>query len=189
MKRLMAGLLATLGFAVAQAQEHVMVCHDYGCSNETEVMFGRYQLGQLAGILAYARAPDDERLRLALVIGQMYEWAGEQSPIWHDRGGNFNDGGTHGTMDCIDHSTTTTRFLLLLEGLGLLRYHQVLPPEKRGRIFEHYAAVIEENEPDLRHAENDASGRYVVDSWFGDNGVPAVVMPIEDWQNGGGPDV
>jgi len=31
--------------------------------------------------------------------------------------------------------------------------------------------------------------RYVVDSWFVDNGEPAVVLPLAEWLNGGGPNV
>jgi hypothetical protein len=40
----------------------------------------------------------------------LYGWAGEQSDI-HNRGGNYADAGI-GRMDCIDHSTSTTRLLL-----------------------------------------------------------------------------
>ena len=31
--------------------------------------------------------------------------------------------------------------------------------------------------------------RYVVDSWFADNGQPAVVLPENEWLKGGGPNV
>ncbi len=31
--------------------------------------------------------------------------------------------------------------------------------------------------------------RFAVDSWFVDNGEPAVVLPLADWLNGGGPNV
>lgn len=32
-------------------------------------------------------------------------------------------------------------------------------------------------------------GRFAVDSWFVDNGEPAVILPLADWLNGGGPNV
>lgn len=189
MKRLAAGLLLVCALGLARAGERVAVCHDYGCARETEVDFSHRQLREIDRVLARARSAVDERSRLSLVIGRMYAWAGAQSPIWRDRGGNLRDEGLPGTMDCIDHSKTTTRFLLLLENLGMLRHHRVLPPERRGRVFEHYSAAIEEIESPLQHAESDGSGVFVVDSWFGDNGAPAAVMPIEDWRDGGGPDV
>jgi hypothetical protein len=39
-------------------------------------------------------------------------------------------------------------------------------------IFDHWSAAIE---------ERTSSMHYVVDSWFYDNGQPAVVMPLDDW--------
>lgn len=189
MSRLGFALLTLFCLGSVQAQVSVAVCHDYGCAHETEVRFDERQIGTLAEVLLYARAAEDERQRLQPVMAQMYTWAGEQSPIWRDRGGNYRDEGMPGTMDCIDHSVTTTRFLTLLSELGLLRFHRVQPPQYRGRIFQHYAAVIEEIDARLQHAEDDDGGLYVVDSWFGDNGTPPLVMPIDEWREGGGPDV
>jgi len=93
----------------------------------------------------------------------------------------------------------------------------VLAPERRTRfILQHYSAVIEELSPDERiarlppgtalarcnctedgliieapdGAEAARPGeRYAVDSWFVDNGEPAVVLPLAEWLNGGGPNV
>jgi hypothetical protein len=187
MKQIAAGLLLAGIFSCASAEESVMVCHGYGCRLETKVSFTGNQLREIDGMLADAPSAADERQRLSLVIGQMYEWAGEQSPIWVDRGGNLHDEG-QGAMDCIDHSKTTMRFLRLLESHGMLSYHRVLSPVKRGFIFEHNAVAIEEIASGLQSAVSGESRIYVVDSWFRDNGAPAVVTPIEDWRNGGGPD-
>jgi hypothetical protein len=119
------------------------------------------------------------------VIGRLYAWAGEQSDIHNDRAGNFDDGHVPGKMDCIDHSTSTTRLLKLLEARGYLRWHRVLAPVERGvgkLFFVHGSAVIEEK------TDGDAP-RFVVDSWFVDNGQPAVILPLGDWKKGAGPDV
>ena len=120
--------------------------------------------------------PENERKLLAEAIGQLYAWGGEQSDIRNDRGGNFADSGIPGRMDCIDHSTTTTRLLKMLERHGLLRWHQVLEPVLRRRIliFDHWSALIE---------EKSTAQRYVVDSWFRDNGQPAVIMSLENWMD------
>lgn len=189
MKRLAAGLLLACAFGLVRAEESVTVCHGYGCRHEAAVSFSDDQLREIGGMLADTHSAADERQQLSLVIGQMYAWAGEQSPIWQDRGGNLHDEGLPGAMDCIDHSTTTTRFLRLLDRLDLLRYHRVLSAKKRGRIFAHYSAAIKELARSRQHAEGEGSGIFVIDSWFGDNGAPAAVMPIEDWRNGGGPNV
>jgi hypothetical protein len=88
-------------------------------------------------------------------------------------------------MDCIDHSTSTTRLLKLLEARGSLRWHQVLEPEVRNwaLVFPaHWSAAIEEK-------TGGEAQRFVVDSWFVDNGQPAVILPLAEWKEGAGPDV
>jgi len=121
-------------------------------------------------------------------------------------------------MDCIDHSTSTTRLLELVEARGWLRFHRVVEPARRTRfILQHFSAVVEVLSAEERIArlppgqalagcnctedgqviEEAAEGdggdrpgeRYVVDSWFVDNGEPAVVLPLAEWLKGGGPNV
>ncbi len=102
------------------------------------------------------------------------------------RGGNYADDGP-GKMDCIDHSTSTTRLLKMLEARGNLRWHRVLEVNVRhwGFVFAtHYSAVIEE----IGEGEGERP-RFAVDSWFVDNGQAAVVLPLVEWKKGAGPDV
>lgn len=58
----------------------------------------------------------------------------------------------------------------------------VLPPQQQvaDGLFVHAVA-------DRAAAEQ--AGRYVIDSWFVDNGEAAVVLPLAEWLEGGGPDV
>ncbi|HUY02862.1 MAG TPA: hypothetical protein VMV33_06215 [Rhodocyclaceae bacterium] len=179
-----------LAQAPARADEQVTVCYNYGCASRQTVNFTARQLDQLHQMLAAASTAAAERSALARAVGRLYAWAGEQSPIWRDRGGNYADGGVDGKMDCIDHSTTTTRFLRLLERCGWLRFHRVLPPVRRVRflISVHWSALIEEL-PSPGAGPAAAPRRFVVDSWFVDNGRPAVVLPLQQWLNGGGPNV
>lgn len=170
---------------VAMADERVLICHGYGCLVEADVRFTEGQLGDVRRLLFSAADAGGERELLSRAIGRLYGWAGEQSDIRHDKGGNYADSGMPGKMDCIDHSTSSTRLLRLLAARGYLRFHRVLEPEVRyfaGLFPNHYAAVIEEK------AEGE-SARYVVDSWFVDNGLPAVILPLADWKKGAGPDV
>ncbi len=212
----------------ACADESIDICFNYGCASEAPALYLETQLQWIRSVLAHAGSAERERDALALAVGQMYAWAGQQTPVWRDRGGNFADGDARGRMDCIDHSTTTTRFLRLLEVRGWLRFHRVLEPARRTRFFfvQHFSAQLEvltlprlrnapEQRPTLRlkpeycddcdaeddegneataedqHEENGAGepARFVVDSWFVDNGKPAVIMPLEVWLKGGGPDV
>lgn len=180
------GLLACLAWHLCQADDNVSICYGYGCAAEANIHYNAAQMRNLGWVMALASGPATERALLGQVIGRLYGWAGAQSPIRNDKGGNRADDGVHGRMDCIDHATSTTRLLKLLAERGYLRWHQVLAPVKRSRLmvlFEHYTAVIQDTSP---RGEGE---KYAVDSWFVNNGEPAVVMPLAEWERGGGPDV
>lgn len=177
--------LLWLGLAlagVAHGEGRATVCYGYGCAYQIEVVFEEPRFSNALALLGQARDATSEQALLAEVLGQLYGWAGEQTPIKVDRRGNWADEGRRGSMDCIDHSTTTQRFLALLAAKGALRFHRPGPIVKRTHFlfFEHYAATVE------TLAEGQ---RFVVDSWFVDNGEAAIILPLEDWQAGAGPDV
>jgi len=181
MNRACAGALALLGALVlAPARAHadeVTICYNYGCYSRAPVEFSEAQLESLHRQLAQAADASAERAAISTVIGRMYTIAGEQTPVWRDKGGNYADGGENGKMDCIDHSTNTTAFLRLLQAHGWLRFHDVLTPLMRRRFFfaVHWGARIRERE---------TQKIYIVDSWFFDNGHPALVLPVQDWLAG-----
>jgi len=179
-------LLLLVSFA-AVADERVSVCFNYGCYSEAQVVYNEPQLVEVRLLLGAARDAGEERQAIAMTIGRLLGWAGEQTPINADRGGNYADDAVHGKMDCIDHATTTTRLLHLIESRGWLRHHRVLEPALRRRfaIFDHYAAQIEATQPS--ESNNGAPARYLVDSWFFDNGQPAAIMPLANWLAGESP--
>jgi len=167
------------------ADENVQLCYGYGCLVQAEIRYSDAQLAEIDRTLSRAVNAENERELLAGVIGQLYAWAGEQSDLRNDRGGNYADAGVPGKMDCIDHSTSTTRLLRLIEARGDLRWHRVGTVDVRYWAYlfpAHYSAVIETLE--------ESEDRYfVVDSWFVDNGQPAVILPLDEWKKGAGPDV
>jgi len=178
-------VLIFLCAGAAAADETVPICYGYGCIAQAQVHFSEAQLREIGRQLAVAVDAENERKLLAVAIGELYGWAGQQSDIRNDRGGNYADGHAPGKMDCIDHSTSTTRLLRLLEARGYLRWHRVQEPEVRNwaLVFPaHWSAVIEEK-------KDDEAQRFVVDSWFVDNGQPAVILPLVEWKEGAGPDV
>lgn len=176
-----------LGAGPARADERVSICYNYGCLAQAEVVFSEARLAEVAERLSRADSAVAERAILAQVLGQLYRWAGEQSPIGADRPGNYLDFGVNGMMDCIDHSESTTRLLRLLEARGLLHFHAVEPIARRVRwVFaQHFSAVIRERS----EAPPAVGARFAVDTWFGEHGDPAVVLPLEDWLDGEGPNV
>jgi hypothetical protein len=152
--------------------EVVTICYNYGCYARTLVDHSETQLDRLHQALAAAADAKAEREAISAVIARMYAIAGEQTPVWRDKGGNYADGGENGKVDCIDHSTNTSACLRLLEAHGWLRFHEVVQPVMRRRLLtsEHWAARIRERE---------TQADYVVDSWFFDNGHPALVLPVK----------
>ena len=177
--------LLVLLSGLSVADETVRVCYGYGCLVQTDIRYTEGQLGQVRRMLFAAVDAENERKMLSGAIGRLYGWAGEQSDIHNDRGGNYADDNVSGKMDCIDHSTSTTRLLKLLEARGYLRWHRVLEPVPRyfaGVIVAHWSAVLEEK-------TDGEAARFVVDSWFVDNGQPAVILPLDEWKKGAGPDV
>ena len=181
-----AGELALLGAlalpGLSAHADEVMICYNYGCYTRAPVDYNEEQLGRLREQLAAATDARAERKAISVAIGRMYAIAGEQTPVWRDKGGNYADGGDNGKMDCIDHSTNTSAFLGLMQARGWLRFHEGLEPLMRRRFFfaEHRAARIRERE---------TQRVYIVDSWFFDNGQPAAVFAVEDWLAGKTPDV
>lgn len=182
--------------------ESVEVCYNYDCRARATVRFDDQALDPVRRVLAEAADAAAEREAIAYAMGWMYFLAGQQTPIWRDRGGNFDDGDyLNGRMDCIDHSTNTTAFLRVLERRGWLRHHRVLDPVRRGRFLDihwagHVAEVPSAGVPSGEASENAASlqatgsadGReYVVDTWFHDPGHPAMVAPLRDWMRGARP--
>lgn len=200
---------AQVSTAPASEGATLKVCFNYGCLAEAEVSFSPAQLDEITVLLRAGDAAG-ERARLGEAIGRLYAWAGAQSPIAADKGGNLADDAVYGRMDCIDHSLTTTRFLRLLEARGMLRYHTVEERVLRSRflLFQHYAAQIVERDSapraqlevaevpgvvsdsrDAKVAAVPMAARFAVDSWFYDNGLPAAILPLADWNAGEGPDV
>jgi len=185
MRRAAAGVsvfLALLACGACSARaEEVTICYNYGCYAKAQVSYGEAQLATLQQLFAPVGDAAAERKAIAAAIGRMYAIAGEQTPVWRDKGGNFADNGDNGQMDCIDHSTNTSTFLGLLRAHGWLKFHEVLEPVRRVRFLfaVHWAARIR---------ETGVQQTYVVDSWYFDIGRPAVVIPLDDWNSGRIPD-
>lgn len=208
-----------LAATAVQAGESVTVCYNYGCAVEAEVRYDDVQLAFVRDQLRDAADAAEEREQLARALGSLYRWAGEQLPIHVDKGGDYADDGADGRMDCIDHATTTTRLLRLIESHGWLRHHRVLEQARRSfLITQHFSAVIEQRVapvalgavaeerdhcvgcyteggsmiagPRARPVppESAMDTRWAVDTWFRDNGAPAVVMPLSTWLGGAYPD-
>ena len=78
-----------------------------------------------------------------------------------------------GQMDCIDESINTTTYLTLFEQQGYLRWHRVTDRAYRGSLLDaHWAAQVE---------QVDNAVKYVIDSWFQDNGMLPYIAKSTEW--------
>ena len=162
----------------AKAAETLPICFNYECARQEMVVLSETRLQAVRDLLAAAASADLERRAIASAIRAMYGWAAEQTPIGADRGGNLADAGVEGRMDCIDHAATTDAMLQLIDHRGWLHHHHAGGRTMRRRflIAEHWSAWIEET----------GGGQFVVDGWFAGAGRLPLVMPIDEWRDGGG---
>jgi hypothetical protein len=175
-----AAALACAPAPPAWAEREAEVCFNYGCASRAPVRFSTDELKLIQGEFANVADAADERRAIAAAVAKLYAVAAAQSPIGADRGGNIEDDGVEGRMDCIDHSTNTTAWLNLIAERGWLRHHEVGDRVRRSRwvIFEHWSARI---------VESETRAEFAVDSWFHDPGNPAEIFPLRQWLAGAYP--
>lgn len=119
-----------------------------------------------------------ERAAISRAIGLLESLVGARTGTAGDRAGTFGNAAWPGQLDCNDETTNTTSYLRMMVADGLVRFHEVLDTTTRSGFLifgRHSGAVIR---------DTGSGDRYVVDSWFYDNGVPAVVLPMRTWLDG-----
>ena len=187
MPRFLFLLFFTLIPLSASSSTQVSICFNYACLTQEVVTYTDEQLAKLNEIFASVNNAETERDAISQAIGLLLGWAGKQTAIHADKGGNLADEVVYGKMDCIDHSTTSTRLLKMLESLGLIKHHHILEPTQRGYLgifMIHYSAQIEQIATQQENDKETVGTRYAVDTWFYDNGHPAVIIPLERWLSG-----
>lgn len=159
-------------------------CYNYGCQRVVDVELSQHEWQTIKTEFGSpAQNAADERNKISGVIGTFEEVVGEKTGTKVDKFGTFrNMGNFH--HDCVDESTNTTVYLMLLQERGLLRFHDVSAPDSRLPLFHggrwpHRTAVI--------HTKQ-GTEQYAVDSWFHDNGYPAEVVSMTFWKKGWKPE-
>ncbi|RMG06368.1 MAG: hypothetical protein D6731_25910, partial [Planctomycetota bacterium] len=156
---------------------HVGICHSYDCTAVEEIDLPQALWKDLDALFSPpSRDAAQERERVSLAVALFERAVGPLAGTAEDKGGwkgNFEGAGTPGQQDCLDESANTTTLLGLLLRRGHLRFHRPLGTQHRGFFASHYSASMRERRSGVV---------YVVDSWFRDNGRPAVVQPLADWK-------
>lgn len=171
--------LAKAGNA-APRPEQFFICHSHGCTRKKRVSLKPEQWARIRAIFQGTSGPEDERRRLRTAIAQLERWVGAQTGTDRDVGGSFQGFARSGQLDCIDEMVNTATYIRLMERDRLLVHHRLDSHEYLGffetGIWPHAAAAIRE-----RGTER----RFVVDSWWRDNGAPPYIVTYEEWWEGG----
>jgi hypothetical protein len=151
-------------------------CTDYHCDEGQTVRLSDSQWQSVRALFSTpAASPEGEREQIRAAIALLESEVGRITGTWRDLGENAAGAGQPGQLDCISESKNTTTYLQLLAADKLLRWHTVEERQVRTLlVFSHWSAVIR----DLQSGE-----RYVVDSWFLDNGEPPYIQTLADWKS------
>ena len=158
------------------SNSRVYLCHGFECFFRDRVEFSDNDILALREIMSDAKTAEEERAAVQKAIQWFERKAGEEVGTKDDLGGLNFFSGTKGQQDCIDESTTTTNFLVMLSKNGLLNHHTVGSVHARGFFLDgrypHATATLTES-----FTQKD----WAIDTWVRDNGEPAVIMPLNDW--------
>lgn len=154
------------------------VCFDFSCKSNEVVNLNADEWQSVTSLFLLNSNATEERKRLKDAVATMEQLVGLYTPTHRDMAKNFSEehadiASLPGQMDCIDESLNTTTYLRAIESAGLLKFHRILDRAHRKSLFDqHWAAEIE----DLQSGQ-----RYVVDSWFKDNGLSPILVKSERW--------
>lgn len=166
---------ASLPALATPSHQQIPICHGFGCKIESRVTLSTREWRSVIGWFD-SKAADaaTERDQIRQAIGWMEVLVGRHGPGREDRGFDLqHTDRVTGQMDCIDESLNTTTYLRLFAEHGLLHWHNVVERIQRRAILDaHWTAQIE---------EVDTGERYVVDSWFHDNGMLPNVQSTTKW--------
>ncbi len=155
-------------------------CQNYGCAVVKKVQLNQTEWNTIERAFGKkAKDAEQEREKIAKTIGVFEQVVGPITHTEDDREGTFLETGD-GQLDCVDESTNTMVYMMLLQEAGLIRFHDIEQPQVRypllsGRGWMHQTAVI---------TDKKTGGKFAIDSWYEDNGRAAYVVPLEEWRNG-----
>lgn len=180
---------ASFAFADSEAMTRILkqkpqltgfdICHSGGCADINHVTLNDDEWQRVVSEFEpMPQDAEDERSRIASAIGVLEQIIGDKIGTHNDFAGTFGAFSTPGQMDCNDEASNSTTYLKLMMQAGLIRFHELRDTKIRNFFFNgwpHTTAVI---------GDTQTNAAYAVDSWFFDNGVPAVIVPLELWKTG-----
>lgn len=174
--------LYTYGRTTSPKPAQFVHCYGFTCRITVETSVTRPEMQRIGALFAQPpRTAREERQRVAQAIALWEQIVGAKTGTAADVGSETGDRRWNDEFqqDCMDETFNTTSYLMMMNEAGWIRFHSIVYPSTRGPqngfVAPHHAATL---------LEKGSTRRYVVDSWFFDNGQPPVVMPVEIWEKG-----
>lgn len=162
----------------------VPFCYHYTCRVIESIQIPAEAWAQATQVLAVpAKSAPLERALLAEAISRIEVLVGRITATQYDVGGTFKVDAKprvdSAQLDCVDEAFNMHMYLHLLNKDGKLHWHRIGDLVHRGWLLDldypHTALAI---------VQNDTNERFVIDSWFHDNGRPPEVVSLQQWKAG-----
>lgn len=157
----------------------IEICHAGGCAKVSVAHLNHAEWQIIEQLFQPpTNIAEQERERIADAIGLFEQIVGKKTGTDTDRAGTFKNSHYPGQLDCNDEAINTTTYMRLLKQHQLMQFHDIEDTRTRNFFYNgwpHTTAVIRDTATETR---------YAVDSWFYDNGYPAVIIPLEQWKAG-----
>ncbi len=157
------------------------ICYQHGCNKTAGVNLSENEWRQIKQhFIPAPKNAESERDCIAKAVQALENMVGRKTGIDSDMGGTFPGllELKENQMDCEDEAVNTNVFLYLMEQDNLIRFHEFYGIAHRGFFaggWPHMACAI----VDIKTQE-----KFVVDSWFSDQGMPVHVLPYTLWKSG-----
>lgn len=164
----------------APSASFMTVCHGFGCRYRVELGLTSADHATLRRLMAAGKDSAANERKAVAAAGAWFDkrvapLAGTQGHVARANRDYMFD---KGQFDCIDTSRNITSLLLVLDEMGLLKYHVVAEPEARGHIIDfnapHATAVL---------VEKGSGTKWSVDAWTRAYGQPPEIMPLARWKD------
>ncbi|MBI4688080.1 MAG: hypothetical protein HY756_09950 [Nitrospirae bacterium] len=155
-------------------------CYSHGCNRSVLISLSKDEWERIRNVVTQgSKDAAAERENIAKAIGMLEAVIGKITGTEVDKGGSFPGSFLSHQLDCADETINTTTYLTMMEKDGVIKFHELGGVASRGFIitgsWPHIAPII---------IEKSSGQRYVVDSWFLDNGNPPFILPFDVWKAG-----
>ncbi len=168
----------------APATKNFTHCYGYGCKKRLDISLADKDWRRITSSFQHqAKNAQMEREQIRSAIAEFEKIVGRIAGTDGDIRGSFLKL-TRQQHDCVDESINTTTYMILLQQKGLIKYHDIWTPSYR---------FLRNGLPSWPHQtatliERETATKFVVDSWFRDNGYPPFIIPLKTWRRGWQPD-